>query len=139
VIGLTMCIDFSVSIQKFLTWMCIDLCFIVIQPINIEEKDREDMMFTTIAWIKYLNGLPFQLPLSYNRYENMAKLTVVRIRIVEENSLRLTKMKTIDHNEDYNYQRLIILLGKRKYIPDIKLIVYSIFLIHILFRLNCPK
>jgi len=69
----------------------------------------------------------------------MAKLIVVTIRITEENSLRLTKMKTIDQNEDYNYQRQIILLDKRKSILDIELIVYIVFLIHIIFRLNCPK
>ena len=74
-IGLTMCIDFSVSIKKFLTSMCIDLCFIVIQPINSGEKERQGMMFTTIVRDKDLNGLWFNLSFSYNRYEKMEKLT----------------------------------------------------------------
>lgn len=42
-------------------------------------------MFTTIAQVKDLNGLQFQLHFSYNQYENMAKLTGVTIRILEEN------------------------------------------------------
>ena len=51
--------------------MYIDFCVIVIQPINIGEKERQGMMFTTIARAKDLNGLRFNLSFSYNRYENM--------------------------------------------------------------------
>ena len=66
--------------------MYIDFCVIVIQPINIGQQERQDMMFTTTIRAKYLNGL---------RYENMTNLTRVTIRIVEENNLRLIAMKTI--------------------------------------------
>ena len=55
--------------------MYITFCIIVIQPINIGEQERQGMMFTTTAQAKYLNGLLFQLSFSYNRYENMKKLT----------------------------------------------------------------
>ena len=75
--------------------MYIDFCVIVIKPINIGEKEREGMMFTTKNGGKYLNGLQVQLSFSYNRYEKMTKLTRVTIRIVEENSLRLITMKAI--------------------------------------------
>ena len=75
--------------------MYIDFCVIVIQPINIGEQERQGMMFTTIARDKYLNGLRFQLSFSNNQYENMKKLTWVKIRIVEENSLKSITMKTI--------------------------------------------
>ena len=37
--------------------MYIDFCVIVIQPINIIEKERQGMMFSTIARTKDLNGL----------------------------------------------------------------------------------
>ena len=74
--------------------MYIDFCVTVIQPINIGEQERQGMMFTKIAWAKYLNGLPFQLSFSNNQYENMTKLTWVKIRIVEENSLKSITMKT---------------------------------------------
>ena len=64
--------------------MYIDFCVIVFQPINIGEKERQRMMFTTTTRAKYLNGLLFQLSFSYNRYENMTKLTRVKIRIVNK-------------------------------------------------------
>ena len=75
--------------------MYIDFCVIVIQLINIGEQERQGMMFTTTARAKYLNGLRFQLSFSNNQYENMKKLTWVKIRIVEENSLKSITMKTI--------------------------------------------
>ena len=75
--------------------MYIDFCVIVIQPINIGEQERKCMMFTTTSRAKYLNGLRFQLSFSNNQYENMTKLTWVKIRIVEENSLKSITMKTI--------------------------------------------
>ena len=75
--------------------MYINICVILNQPINIEEQERQCMMFSTIVQAKYLNGLLFQLSLSYNRYEKMTKLTRVTIRIVKENNLRLITMKTI--------------------------------------------
>ena len=75
--------------------MYIDFCVIVIQPINIREQERQGMMFTTTDRAKYLNGLRFQLSFSNNQYENMTKLTWVKIRIVEENSLKSITMKTI--------------------------------------------
>ena len=73
--------------------MYIDFCVIVIQPINIGEKERQGMLFTTISRAKDLNGLQFNLSFSYNRYEKTTKVTRVTIRIVEENSLRLIIMK----------------------------------------------
>ena len=81
--------------HKTLLTMYIDLCVIVNKPINIWEKERQCMMFTTTARAKDLNGLRFQLSFSYNQYEKMKKLTRVTIRIIEENSLRLITMKTI--------------------------------------------
>ena len=74
--------------------MHIYFCVIVIQPINIGEQERQGMMFTTIARAKYLNCLRFQMSFSNNQYENMTKLTWVKIRIVEENSLKSITMKT---------------------------------------------
>jgi len=44
--------------------MCIDFCVIVIQPINIGEKERQDMVFTIIAQAKDLNGLCFNMSFS---------------------------------------------------------------------------
>ena len=52
-------------------------------------------MFTTTTRAKDLNGLQFQLYLSYNRYEKMTKLTNVTTRIVEENSFRLITMRIV--------------------------------------------
>lgn len=63
--------------------------------IQIGEQERQDMMFTTIAQVKYLNGLLFQSFFSYDQYEKMTKLTGVTLRIVEENILRFITMKTI--------------------------------------------
>ena len=37
--------------------MYIDFCVTGIQPINIGEKERQGMMFTTTTRAKYLNGL----------------------------------------------------------------------------------
>ena len=54
--------------------MYIDFCVIVIKPINIGEKERQGMMFTTTTRAKHLNSLRFQLSFSYNRYEKMTKL-----------------------------------------------------------------
>ena len=48
--------------------------------INIGEWQRQGMMFNTIARVKYLNGLWFQLPFSYDRYEKMEKIIGVTIR-----------------------------------------------------------
>ena len=61
---------FQCKHKKLLT-MYINFCVIIIQPINIGEKERQGMMFTTIDWAKDLNGLGFNLSLSYNWYENM--------------------------------------------------------------------
>ena len=60
----------------------INIYVIVNQPINIEEQERQSMMFSTIVEAKYLNGLWFQLSFSYNRYEKMTKLIRVTIRII---------------------------------------------------------
>lgn len=46
--------------------MYIDFCVKVIQLINIGEKERQGMMFSTTTPAKYLNGLRFQLSFSYN-------------------------------------------------------------------------
>ena len=70
------------------------LC-IVIKPINIGEKERQGMIFTTTTRDKYLNGLRFQFSFSCNKYENITKLTRVKLRIQEENSLRLMTIKSI--------------------------------------------
>ena len=75
--------------------MYIDFCVIVIKPINIGEQERKGMMFTTKTRAKCLNGLRFQMSFSYNKHENMTKLTRMIIRIVEENSLKSITMKTI--------------------------------------------
>ena len=66
--------------------MYIDFCVIIIEPINIVDEERKDMIFITTTQAKYLNGL---------WYEKMTNLTSVTIRIVEETSLRLITMKTI--------------------------------------------
>ena len=63
--------------------MYIDFFVIVIQIINIGEKKRQGIMFTTISRDKYLNGLRFNLSFSYNRYEKTTKVTKVTRRIVE--------------------------------------------------------
>ena len=60
-------IDFSLSTKKLCT-MCIDFFAIVIEPVNMGEKERKSKLFTTIAGVKYLNGLLFQLHFSYNQY-----------------------------------------------------------------------
>ena len=92
-----MCIDFSVSTKKLLT-MYIDFCVIVIQPINIGEQERQGMMFTTTTRAKNLNGL---------RYEKMTNLTRVTIRMVEETSLRLIRMKTICNSQHSYYSHFL--------------------------------
>ena len=55
--------------------------------INIREHERRGITFTIISQVKYFNGLRFQLPFSYDRYEKIEKLTSVTIRNLEENSL----------------------------------------------------
>ena len=57
--------------------------------INIGEQQREGIMFTIVARVKYLNGLWLQMPFSYDWYEKMAKLIGVTIRTLEENSFIL--------------------------------------------------
>ncbi len=47
--------------------------------INIGEKERQGMMFTTIAQVKGFNGLQFQLPFSYVQYVKMTKVIGVAI------------------------------------------------------------
>ena len=95
VIGLIVCVQWFQRKHNKLLTMYIYLCVIVFQPINIGAQERQGMMFTTTAWAKYLNGLWFQLSFSNNQYENMTKLTWVKIRIVEENSLKPITIKTI--------------------------------------------
>ena len=56
---------FQCKHTKLLT-MYINICVIVNQPINIEEQERQCMVFNTIVQAKYLNGLLFQLSFSYN-------------------------------------------------------------------------
>ena len=46
--------------------MYIDFCAIVIQSINIGERKRQGMMFTTTTRAKYFNGLRFKLFFSFN-------------------------------------------------------------------------
>ena len=50
--------------------------------INIGQKQRQGMLFTTVACVKYLNGLWFQLLFSYDRHEKMEKLIGVTIGTV---------------------------------------------------------
>ena len=50
------------------------------------------MTFTKIYRVKYLEGLRFQPPLSYDRYENMSKLQGVKIKKDEEDRLRMITM-----------------------------------------------
>ena len=51
--------------------------------INIGEQERQGMLFTIVAWIKYLNVLWFQLLFTYDQYEKMEKLVGVTIGTVE--------------------------------------------------------
>ena len=69
--------------------------------ISISEKERQGMMFTTIARLKYLNGLQFQPPFSYDRYEKMAKLISVAIKIVEGNKLTIFLLFTFSIIQHY--------------------------------------
>ena len=62
--------------------------------INIGEQERQCVMFTTIAWVKDLNGLRFQLSFSYDRYEKMEKLACVII-------INGGKLLENNHNEHY--------------------------------------
>jgi ATP-dependent DNA helicase PIF1 len=48
--------------------------------INIGKQERQGMTFTAISRVKYLNGLRFQPPFSYDRYQKMEKLAGVTIR-----------------------------------------------------------
>ena len=50
------------------------------------------MTFTSIYRVKYLEGLQFQPPLAYDRYEKMEKLPGVKIRKDEEDKLRVISM-----------------------------------------------
>ena len=61
--------------------MYIDFCVIVIQPINIGEKERQGMTFTTTARAKDLNGLRFKFSFSYNRYEKITKLKTLLLSL----------------------------------------------------------
>ena len=62
--------------------------------INIGKKERQGMTltFTTISRVKYLAGLRFQPPFSFDRYEKMSKLSSVKIRKYEEYRLRMIRM-----------------------------------------------
>ena len=60
--------------------------------INIGKKERQGMTFTTISRVKYLAGLRFQPPFSFDRYEKMSKLSGVKIRKDEEDILRMITM-----------------------------------------------
>ena len=57
--------------------------------INIGKQERQCMTFTTISRVKYSEGLRFQPPLSYDRYENMSKLPGVKIKKDEEDRLKM--------------------------------------------------
>ena len=46
--------------------------------INIGKEERQGMNFTTISSVKDLAHLQFQPPFSYDRYEKMSKLQVLR-------------------------------------------------------------
>ena len=50
------------------------------------------MAFTTISGVKYLGGLRFQLPFSYDRYEKNSKPPNVNIRPDKEDRLTLITM-----------------------------------------------
>ena len=60
--------------------------------INIGKQERQGMTFTTISRVKYLAGLRFQPPFSYDRSEKMSKLPGVKIRKDEEDRLRMITM-----------------------------------------------
>ena len=60
--------------------------------INIGKQERQGMTFTTISRVKYLAGLRFQPPFSFDRYEKMSKLSSVKIRKDEEDRLRMITM-----------------------------------------------
>ena len=62
------------------------------ETINIGKQVRQVMTFTTISHVKYLAGLRFQPPFSYDRYEKMSKLPGVKIRKDEEDRLRMITM-----------------------------------------------
>ena len=62
---------------------------------NIQEQQRQCMLFTKVARVKYLNALWFQLLFSYDRYEKMEKLIGVTVGTVEENSFKLIAMKIV--------------------------------------------
>jgi ATP-dependent exoDNAse (exonuclease V) alpha subunit len=48
--------------------------------IKIRKQERRGMTFTAISRVKYLNGLRFQPPFSYDQYENMEKVAGMTIR-----------------------------------------------------------
>ena len=60
--------------------------------INIGKQERKGMTFTTIYRVEYLEGLRFQPPFSYDRYEKMSKLQGVKIKQDEEDRLRMIMM-----------------------------------------------
>ena len=60
--------------------------------INIGKQERQGMTFTTISRVKYLAGLRFQPPFSFDRYEMMSKLPSVKIRKDGEDRLRMITM-----------------------------------------------
>ena len=60
--------------------------------INIGKQERWGMTFTAISRIKYLAGLRFQPPFSYDRHEKMSKLPGVKIKKDEEDRLRMIMM-----------------------------------------------
>ena len=53
--------------------------------INILKQAKPSVTFIEISWLKYLNGLWFQPPFSYDQYEKMSKLLGVKIRKDKEN------------------------------------------------------
>ena len=57
--------------------------------INIGNKERQGLTFTTISRVKGLDGLRIQPPFTYDRYEKMAKGAAVASRKKEEERLKL--------------------------------------------------
>ena len=60
--------------------------------INIGKQERQGMTFIAISRVKDLEGLGFQPPFSFDRYEKMSKLSGVKIRKDEEDRLRMITM-----------------------------------------------
>ena len=57
------------------------------ETINIGKNYRHGLTFTAISRVKALDGLRFQAPFSYNRYEKMRKCAGVSNRKAEEGRL----------------------------------------------------